>query len=35
MSALSKAYTDAGYEVPDDLAQHASQGRRNVASPLG
>lgn len=35
MSALSKAYTDAGYEVPDDLAQQASQGRRNVASPLG
>ncbi len=23
MSALSKAYTDAGYEVPDDLAQQA------------
>jgi limonene 1,2-monooxygenase len=35
MSALSKAYTDAGYEVPNDLAQQASQGRRNAASPLG
>jgi limonene 1,2-monooxygenase len=35
MTALSRAYTDAGYEVPEDLAQQASQGRRNVTSPLG
>ena len=35
MTALSKAYTDAGYEVPADLAEQASQGRRSVASPLG